>query len=346
MQLDGSEIERLRKAILSAYPKKSSLKILVREKLEENLEEIVFGENLSEVVSELINWAESKGKIELLIISAYDENRGNPKLKEFYTYIFQQRFILNSSQVPSRPDIGPEIYLPEPLEELQLQGFFKPAPDFLDVGFLKQAIEKTASVCRVEIPSQRIQGTGVLIGQRLVLTNYHVLKPDENADMQANASDTILRFGCFSGNSGNETTGQVFKLDEQQPILHSSPTEKLDYVLLQVESEILNAKDITPARWSTNGLVSKGMGVNLLQHPDGETMKISISHDGITKVYEQRGLIQYVNRTSLGSSGAPCFDENWNLVALHHAQRAQSFGTIREGILFSSIYQQIHSYLN
>ncbi len=78
-------------------------------------------------------------------------------------------------------------------------------------------------------------------------------------------------------------------------------------------------------------------------------MKVSISRDGITGVYQERGLIQYVSKTEPGSSGSPCFDENWNLVALHHAQRDRMFssirGTIREGILFNSIYQEIESYL-
>jgi len=75
-------------------------------------------------------------------------------------------------------------------------------------------------------------------------------------------------------------------------------------------------------------------------------MKLSISCDGITGVYADRGLVQYVNKTSGGSSGSPCFNENWHLVALHHAQRAKSFGSIREGILFSSIYPEIKPYFS
>lgn len=197
MRLNGSERKKLREAIVSAYPSRDDLKILVSDELGENLDTITHANNLKVDAFNLIGWAEARGKIELLIISAYKENHDNPDLKEFYTNIFQQRFILNPSQIPHNKDIGPDIYLLEPLEELQFQSFFKSAPNFWDVGFLKQAIEQAASVCRVEIPSQRIQGTGVLISKQLVLTNYHVLKRHEDADMQANASDTILRFGCF-----------------------------------------------------------------------------------------------------------------------------------------------------
>lgn len=66
-----------------------------------------------------------------------------------------------------------------------------------------------------------------------------------------------------------------------------------------------------------------------------------ITCDGITGVYPNSGLVQYINKAAGGSSGSPCFNENGELVALHHAQRSKSFGTIREGILFSSIYHNL-----
>jgi|688.fasta_scaffold83774_2 endonuclease G len=241
-------------------------------------------------------------------------------------------------------NIGPEIEWQGP-EEIQLQSWIKPDPDFLDVGFLMQAIQRATSVCRIEIPGQGIQGTGFLVAQDLVLTNYHVLKPSDEADMDANARNTILRFGCFTSNTGNETEGQVFKLVTEQPIVKSSPIENLDYALLRVEDKIWQAKDIEPVRWDCETLPMEKMGLNILQHPEGASMKISLSSNGITGVYEESGLIQYVTKTSLGSSGAPCFNKDWKVVALHHAQRSKSFGTIREGILFSSIYREIKSEL-
>ena len=185
----------------------------------------------------------------------------------------------------------------------------------------------------------------MLITPQLVLTNYHLLKLDESDDLQANALNTLLHFGCFTAEDGTETEGQSFSLDRQKPILHSSPTEKLDYVLLQVDNSISSTKEIKPAQWEINNSLVSRMGINLLQHPEGESMKLSISCDGITGVYPERGLVQYVNRTAVGSSGSPCFDENWKLVALHHAERSRSFGSIREGILLSSIYQEIKSLL-
>ncbi len=258
LKLKGDQRQQLLQAIISAYPSETDLEMMVSFKLEENLDAIAGGGNRTQVTFNLIKWAEARGKLGRLIFAAYETNPGNQELRDFYQSTIQQKFILNAASVDfTTTDIGPAIEWQGPTEELQLQSLFKAEPDFWDVSFFKRAIERAASVCRLEIPSQKIQGTGVLIADRLVLTNYHVLKLDENSDMQTNALNAVLRFGYFTSDSGNQTEGHVFKLDRQNPILHFSPTEKLDYVLLQVESGILQAKDIQPARWDAFRLTPK-----------------------------------------------------------------------------------------
>jgi len=83
-----------------------------------------------------------------------------------------------------------------------------------------------------------------------------------------------------------------------------------------------------------------------LQHPEGRTLQITFSNNGITGVYERDGLIQYVSHTSVGSSGSPCFNDQWELVAVHHAQVPATFGVKCEGILFQRIYQDISDILS
>ena len=343
MSLSGSEIEKLFEALLKAYPTYDDLSELVLFQLDESLEAIAGSGRLRTVVLKLINWAKARGKkLDLLIMGAYEKNPDNLELKEFYETIFKKRFITSPKTIAQ--DFGPDIDWQE-TDEIQLQSWFQAEPDWYDVGFLKRAIAQTASVCRVEIPSQGITGTGVLISDRLVLTNYHVLKPDESADMQANALDAILRFGRFSAENGKETDGQTVQLDRLKPILHSSPVGKLDYALLQLDRNT-QAADIKPALWDISDRLEPRMGLNLLQHPEGDSMKISISSDAVTGVYQESGLVHYVNKSAGGSSGSPCFNESGRLVVLHHAQRSKSFGLIREGILFSAIFREISSYIS
>ncbi len=250
-----------------------------------------------------------------------------------------------SSITPDASDFSSAIDWQAPTDEVQLQSWFKPEPDLLDVGFLMRAIQQATSVCRIEIPNLGVRATGFLLTRNLLLTNYHVFKPVETADIEASAREAILRFGCFTSDTANETEGQTFRLVSDRPILHYSPTNQLDYVLLQVEDSILQAKDISPVRWDHETLPRERMGVTIMQHPEGASMKLAISSNGITGVDRNKGRIQYVTRTSTGSSGSPCFNDHWRVVALHHAQRSASFGTIREGILFSSIYEEIKTYL-
>jgi V8-like Glu-specific endopeptidase len=250
--------------------------------------------------------------------------------------------------VPLRPAVeaaityGPLISWHGPASDIELQSFFRPEPVWLDVGFLKRAMQRAASVCRVEVGAK--SGTGFLIARTLVLTNFHVLKQIEEEDLQSNAQQAVLRFGAFSlTGSDDEETGRTFNLAGTN-IIAQSPVSELDFVLLRVDDKIQKEESIQPAPLE-QGVPASKSPLNILHHPKGGAMKLSLSGNGVTGVYQDRGIIQYVTAASGGSSGSPCFNDNWNVVALHHAQQARSFGSIREGILMASIYERIKQFL-
>jgi V8-like Glu-specific endopeptidase len=131
---------------------------------------------------------------------------------------------------------------------------------------------------------------------------------------------------------------------DHEPVVCFSPIRELDYALLRLSrpSEGFNTE---PVPYNISSKLMPKSPLNLLQHPEGNEMKVSLSNNGVVKTDETRGLVLYVNPTHRGSSGSPCFDDDWELVALHHKEMAMSFGSIREGILFSAIYSQISSIL-
>lgn len=107
MRLKGSERERLCEAIISAYPSKPDLEMMVSYQLDKNLDAIAGGNNLTQVVFNLIRRAESQGKLEELINAAIRENPGNPELKEFQEFI-QEKY--RPSSLPGfSPASPPEI---------------------------------------------------------------------------------------------------------------------------------------------------------------------------------------------------------------------------------------------
>lgn len=238
---------------------------------------------------------------------------------------------------------GPDIDWQGPEDELQLQGWFRPDPDWLDVGFLGRAIGRAAGVCRVEVAATGATGTGFLLGTRdLVLTNHHVL--DGFAEgLEAAARSAVARFGCITVDTGAEAKGRVFNTHADTPLVKSSPTGELDYALLRLDPAAQDADGLEPAPLALASPAERSP-LHLLQHPFGGAMKVAFSNDAVTAVIGGR-LVQYVSRSAVGSSGAPCFDDDWRIVALHHAERSRAFGVVREGILLNAIHPEIKEYL-
>jgi V8-like Glu-specific endopeptidase len=232
----------------------------------------------------------------------------------------------------------------------QLQGLLQQRRvTFLDVGFLQKAIQQAAAVCRIELldrqdpTKRRAIGTGFLVTENRILTNYHVLAPEQGANMNAYVDRLEVSFGRFSISESERQPTQTFKL-AAQPILKSSPTADLDYVLLQLEDRITLAENLQPARINPD-YPTKDTGLNILQHPAGEVMKLALSPNGITRVLQDKGLLHYISDTAGGSSGSPCYDDDWRVIALHHAEKSGPAWVYREGVLMREIYREIEDWL-
>jgi V8-like Glu-specific endopeptidase len=234
---------------------------------------------------------------------------------------------------------------PEPVaDDVELQSFFQPKLDFFDAGFLQRGMQCAGSVCRIEIPVGKPIGTGFLVTEDKLLTNFHVVEMRDSDSLEDNVRNAVLRFRSVSAPNGKEAEGQIFRLVGPTSVLRSSPANQLDFALLQVEPAIKSRTDIGKAPLSIE-VPCRGMPLNILQHPRGGPLSFAFSKDGVRDVFEERGLMQYVTPASGGSSGSPCFNDDWKVVALHHAERSRSFGSIREGVLMNKIYREIGPYI-
>jgi hypothetical protein len=83
MSMTPAELEALKAALLSAFPSPGDLQQVVAFKLGENLSVISGGDNYSEVVFNLIQWAQSHAKIESLIAGARQVNPSSKGLEMF-----------------------------------------------------------------------------------------------------------------------------------------------------------------------------------------------------------------------------------------------------------------------
>jgi hypothetical protein len=214
-------------------------------------------------------------------------------------------------------------------DEVELQRLAPRAPDLLDVGFLTSAIRRAAAVCRIERPDETAIGTGFLVGPDLVLTNKHVVDAAGTVDLRLR-----FRYTSMAG-------GIALPLASGQPIARSSPVEELDFAALRLESPVGSDEGMEVIEPGEMQSPVRGDALSILQHPGGGPMKLAVSTNGVVGIIPQRATVRYVTAAAGGSSGSPCFDESWNLVAIHRAERATIFGAVREGILIKDIWPDI-----
>ena len=240
----------------------------------------------------------------------------------------------NNVKSPPWPWHGPD-------DEQELERIWRPEAPLLDVVFLEQGAKCAQAVCRVEDKDGGAWGTGFLIGPNLVLTNYHVVREMDRFKRGC----CRVRFGYRRDAAGNVSKGTVYRVTTR---LASSPVRDLDYVVLEIDGEPGLESEFGYLRLRDVSVVKRDR-VYVIQHPRGKPQKVVLQENQVTYVSPDRRRVQYLANTLHGSSGAPVFNKNWQVVALHHRGRPvpASPGKFsgNEGILISAILPEIQSLL-
>jgi hypothetical protein len=83
-ELTSPQRRELRDALISAFPNRNRLELMLEDELGTSLNRITEGQPDYELaVRDLIKWAEANGKVPELLEGALKANPGNPKLKNF-----------------------------------------------------------------------------------------------------------------------------------------------------------------------------------------------------------------------------------------------------------------------
>lgn len=179
--------------------------------------------------------------------------------------------------------------------------------ELFDINWIEKALSASKSVCKVLTADGA--GTGFLLKDNYLLTNHHVLKNEE----MANEAKIIFNYGIDAAQNVQNTS--EYKLDTSTFV--TSKFKDLDYTLVKIKDQeqmpLSNWGNLTLDNFSTP---QKDHRVNIIQHPDGGFMKIALP-DKIIGSYDQ--YLFYKTDTKEGSSGSPVFNQDWEVVALHHA---------------------------
>lgn len=194
--------------------------------------------------------------------------------------------------------------------------------DWVPGWFLTRGAEVRRTVGRIHIRrgGARGWGTGFLVGRRLLVTNQHVL------DSLATAQSSFVEFDFEETYEGNNLPSARFNIRPDILFISSPQISGLDYALVAVEgterdgSRLLDEFKHNVLR-REEGKVLVGELVHAIHHPEGQSRQLSI-HSGRLVAISDPALdatwLHYETDTKTGSSGAPLFNAQWQVVGIHH----------------------------
>ena len=202
-----------------------------------------------------------------------------------------------------------------PLEQETLLG----TNDTVEASFLDRCLLVSHCIGRIRFTTPRGRGfaTGFMIAPGLMLTNHHVF-----ADPNAAVGATIefdYRFNV-AGQLPVET--DTFDLSPGEFFVADEP---LDFAVVAVRPQATNGAELARRGYlrlhPDSGKVKRTEFVTIVQHPDGEPLRIALRENEVTRAQDGESSIWYRADTAHGSSGAPVFNDTFQVAALHASGR-------------------------
>ncbi len=194
--------------------------------------------------------------------------------------------------------------------------------DLVDEFYLERALLAAKPVCRITLltasGSQRGFATGFMVSPRLLMTNWHVF---ETAD---DARYAIAEFNYRLDVRGAPMPSVRFLVRPDLFFANAAPP--LDYALAAVAPASQEGTQ-SLATFGYHRLIAEpgkareGDWVSIIQHPGGQPRQFAIRENELLKTMDQH--LWYASDTAPGSSGAPVFNDSFQVVALHHSGVAQ-----------------------
>jgi hypothetical protein len=336
----GVSMKEIRDAIVDTYDEdelSESLQFLLDVKLSHVTKPATYPNK----VFQLVDWADRQGR-DVELVQALAKDRPQKPL-------MQQVYKKYGMAVPVGVQEAGGAKVATDAADVGLEKIVRPHLDMPDFGLWRGAMTRVeGQVCRITLNGQA-QGTGFLVGPDAVLTNYHVMEPVIRKEVGPAGVECQFDYKLLKDNTAPYTP---VKLANEWLIDHSlysaneksgrpdqpppATADELDYALVRLAMAVGSQPWAKSPDESGNApirgwvrvpdqppVVGDKMAIIIAQHPDGAPMKLALDTDAVDR---EKGFwlnaphtrLRYATNTEGGSSGSPCFDFNWHLIALHH----------------------------
>ncbi len=347
-RLDHEQIRAFAEALIDAFPTVSAVDDLFAFYLERNRQAVALGSDLAEIIRNIIAKAEGDSWTAELLAAARTAKPSNDAL-----ILFGQGFG-TAPAIPETRELQRKIR--------EANGAMDPVPWRTRMALIE------GQVCRVEVYSGQPPefGTGFLLGPSVVMTNYHVIESLLRPKDPVPPEKLVLRFDYKARADGIATrSGTTYALADNKWLLDLSPAsqydesggpgepaaDELDYALLAVKGAPGNDPVGRPIAGQNPAPPPRGWidlpqrehefkpnsAVWIMQHPEGGPLKFTMDTQSVMGLNNSRTRVRYKTNTEPGSSGSPCFDADWNLVAVHHSGDKRTNADYNEGIPLAAI---------
>jgi hypothetical protein len=186
---------------------------------------------------------------------------------------------------------------------------------FKSIKWFKKCMLRATAVAQVEDSFSDPVGTAFVIrggdlkpelgDELLLLTNAHVISTEFRVSTALSPEKSTIKFELWKNSDSPE-----FKVKE----LWSSSPENLDATLLRPIPDIKGIEPIPIT--NVLPLLEDKQRAYIIGHPQGRKLSFSI-HDNHLLDYDDR-LLHYRSPTEPGNSGSPVFNDEWDLIGIHH----------------------------
>lgn len=198
------------------------------------------------------------------------------------------------------------------------------ANDLVDENYLERALIAARAVCRLNFrdleTGRQAFATGFMVAPRLLITNWHVF-PTEDA-----AQGALAEFEYKLDIRGNEVMPTRFRI---RPDIYHHSNQELDFALVALdptshETETALVSFGYHRLVEARGKLTENEPITIIQHPAGGRRQVALRENELIKEPTEDDLfLWYRSDTARGSSGAPAFNDSWQIVALHHSGKAR-----------------------